>query len=60
LLVPKDIYGPLSAQETEVTESAIPRSHNLVTLEFSAFHKYTLDDSPTAKKFWVDQSIRFK
>ena len=52
--------GPFNDQDTDVTVSAIPRSQSLVTFELFAFHKYTLEDRPTAKKFWVDQSIKFK
>ena len=60
LLVPKANIGPFSDQETEVAESETPRSQSLVTLEFEAFQRYTLDASPTAKKFWVLQSIKLR
>lgn len=39
LLVPIDKWGLVGAQETEVTVSDMPRSHNLLTLELLAFHK---------------------
>ena len=48
-LVPIEKWGPFKLQETDVTVSAIPKSHSLVTLELLAFQRYTLDDSPTAK-----------
>lgn len=60
LFVPREKCGPFKDQETDVTVSAIPRSHNFVTFELLAFQRYTLDDKPTAKKFWVDQSMRFR
>ena len=39
LFVPKEKWGPFRDQETEVTVSVMPRSHNFVTLELLAFHK---------------------
>ncbi len=48
-LVPKANIGPFTDHDTEVQLSEIPRSQSLVTFEFWAFHKYTLDARPTAK-----------
>ncbi len=49
LFVPKLNNGPFNDHATDVAVSEVPRSHSLVTLEFPAFHKYTLDANPTAK-----------
>lgn len=49
--VPIAKYYPLNDQLTEVTESEIPRSQSLVTLEFCALHRYTHEERPTAKIF---------
>lgn len=43
--------GPRRVQETAVTESFNPKSHNLVTFDVTALHKYTLELNPTAKRF---------
>jgi hypothetical protein len=51
LLVPTEKSGPFPAQLTAVAASDIPRSHSLVTLELLAFQRYTLEASPTARKF---------
>lgn len=47
--MPKAKDGPLTDHDTEVQVSEVPRSQSFVTFEFPAFHKYTLDASPTAK-----------
>jgi hypothetical protein len=60
MLVPNEKWGPFNDQDTDVTVSVVPRSHNLVTFELLAFQRYTQDDKPTARKFWVDQSIRLR
>jgi hypothetical protein len=41
--------GPFNDQATEVALSEVPKSHNFVTLEFPAFHMYTLEAKPTAR-----------
>ena len=60
LLVPKEKWGSLRDHETDVIVSVIPKSQSFVTFEFSAFQRYTLEESPTAKQFCVDQSIRLR
>jgi hypothetical protein len=49
LFVPKANMGPFNDQATEVALSEVPKSHNFVTLEFPAFHMYTLEAKPTAR-----------
>lgn len=39
LLVPKANCGPFNAQDTDVAESDMPKSHNLVTFELLAFQR---------------------
>ena len=60
LFVPTAKIGPFNDQDTEVAESLTPRSQSLLTLEFDAFHRYTLEERPTAIRFCVDQSIKFR